>query len=193
MLGMNWVRGIFRGNVAFGGVGRIVNIERGRALSIRDKINANQNIVVVVAVVVIAVALIWIFTRGGGGGAAGTGEAYYYDTVTEEVFTAKANQYPPIESPDGNPAVRVHFFSCGDCSEAERFIGFYDKYTDEAKRKLETATEQEMYEMSEYETGVLNSVDGQTWLDPASEQFQMALQEKLNCPEGGRARYCRAK
>jgi len=161
-------------------------------LSIRDKINANQNIVVVAAVVIIVVAVLFMFTGGGGSGVAGSGEAYYYDTATGDIFTGNANQYPPIQSPAGNPAVRVHFFSCGDCSEKERFVGFYDKYTDEAKRKLETATEEEMM-MEMYETGVLYSVDGETWHDPASEAYQMALQEKLNCPEGGRARYCRAK
>jgi len=164
-------------------------------LSIRDKINANQNLVVVAAVVVIVVAVLFMLMRGGRGGSGGSGEAYYVDTVTDAIFTAEANQYPPIQSPEGNPAVRVHFFSCGDCDdEDERFRGFYDKYTDEAKQKLETLTDEEMMmEMEMYETGVLYSLDGETWHRPESQVYQEELSKKLDCPEDGRARYCRAK
>lgn len=44
-----------------------------------------------------------------------------------------------------------------------------------------------------YETGVLYSVDGTTWYPPSSVEYQEALQKKLNCPNGGRAKYCRVK
>lgn len=134
-----------------------------------------------------------------GAGSAGSGQAWYYDTKTGEYFKSGADQFPPITSAKGNPAVRAHFFSCGSCdSEKDRFAGFYDKYTDEAKAKLEVARNakdpqqmggMEMY----YETGVLYSVDGTTWYPPSSEEYQEALQKKLNCPSGGRAKYCRVK
>jgi hypothetical protein len=169
-------------------------------LSIRDTVNANQNIVVVAAVVVIAVAVLFIYMQGGGRrGAAGSGQAYYYDTVTKKVFTGDADQFPPIESPDGNPAVKAHFFSFGDCSEDERFIAYYEKYTDEAKAKLEeakktgeTSAEDQMYLDEYFELGILHSVDGENWFDSSSEQFMNILDEKLY-KDGKRAKYCRVK
>ncbi|MHB1155223.1 MAG: hypothetical protein ACYC26_00130 [Phycisphaerales bacterium] len=172
-------------------------------MGLRDKINANQNAVVVVAVVIIAVAFIWIFYMsglvGGRGGPAGSGKAWFYDTVKKTYFKDKADQFPPITSPDGNPAVRAHFFSCGDCDrEKERFPGFYDKYTADAKAKLEAARKaqkpEEMAGMEMYyETGVLYSIDGEHWYAPSSMEYQEALQKALNCPKGGRAKYCRVK
>ena len=162
-------------------------------MSIREKINENQNLVVVVAVVIIVVAVLFMVMRGGGGGGpSGPGTAYYMDTVTNEVFTDDAALFPPIDH-NGNPAVRVHYFSCGDCDDKDkRFIGFYEKYTPEAKNQLESASQDEMM-MEMYEMGVLYSIDGKTWHDPASEAYQNGLQQKLNCPDGSRARYCRAK
>ena len=123
----------------------------------------------------------------------GPGKAYYLDTKTEKVFTDDAALFPPIVSPDGNEAVRVHFFSCGNCKDRNnRFIGFYEKYTAEAKKQLESANPEEIM-MEMYDMGVLYSIDGKTWHDPASEAYQDGLQRKLSCPDGTRPRYCRAR
>ncbi|MFA7236286.1 MAG: hypothetical protein WC058_05425 [Phycisphaeraceae bacterium] len=134
-----------------------------------------------------------------GAGSAGSGQAWYYDTKTGEYFKSAADQFSPITSAKGNPAVRAHFFSCGSCdSEKDRFAGFYDKYTDEAKAKFEAARNakdpQQLANVEMYsEIGVLYSIDGQNWYPPSSEEYQEALQKKLNCPNGGRAKYCRVK
>ncbi|MFA7238009.1 MAG: hypothetical protein WC058_14195 [Phycisphaeraceae bacterium] len=170
-------------------------------MGLRDKINANQNAVVVVAVVVVVVAGFFIFRNfaDNPGTPPGSGKAWFYDTVKKTYFKDKADQFPPISSPDGNPAIRAHFFSCGSCdSEKERFPGFYDKYTDEAKAKLEAARKaqkpEEMAGMEMYyEIGVQYSIDGEHWFQPSSMEYQEALQKALNCPKGGRAKYCRVK
>ncbi|MHB1158057.1 MAG: hypothetical protein ACYC26_14620 [Phycisphaerales bacterium] len=137
--------------------------------------------------------------NGSSSPAVGSGQAWYYDTKTGEYFKSAADQFPPITSAKGNPAVRAHFFSCGSCDQAkERFVGFYDKYTADAKAKLEAARNakdpQELANMEMYyETGVLYSIDGQKWYPPSSVEYQDALQKALNCPKGGRAKYCRVK
>ena len=177
--------------------------ERDSALSIRDSINANQNIVVVAAVVVIVTALLFIMMQGGGRTSSRPGDVYFFDTVTKEIFKDDIEKLPPIQSPDGNPAVRVHLFSFGDCdNEDERFIGYYEKYTDEAKAKLEELTksgngpesdaEQEMILIEYAEFGLLYSVDGEEWFSPHEIGLDNLIEERLNSDKG-RAKYCRAK
>jgi len=50
------------------------------------------------------------------------------------VFEASARRVLPIQSPDGNEAVQAHFYACGECTEESRFLGYYEKFTAEAKR-----------------------------------------------------------
>lgn len=171
-------------------------------MSLRDQINANQNIVVIVAVVVTVVAVTFIVMRGRGPSYEGSGDAWYMDTETGEVFRASATLYPPIKSENDNEAIRVHYYTCtkGDCGEDKRFIAYYDKYTPEAKEKLEAAKEErgepsemmEMELMEAEETGRLFSMDGKQWIPQNDPRFDEDLADflKSKCdPE--RAYYCR--
>lgn len=182
-------------------------------MSIREKLNENQNAVVVVAVVIIITALIFIIWRsaGGGGGRVGDAQVYYVDTVTNEVFEADADLIPPIESPDGNEAVRVYLFTCNDndCSKSERFIGYYEKFTPDAKRMLEEqreqyeeggpegADEQAMYEVYEQTADARLHALHREGIDlrnpnvwgPALDG-SIDLEEQLTCDDGERARHC---
>jgi len=169
-------------------------------MQLREAINQNQNIVVIVAVVIIAVSGLFIAMRcdGGGGRTNYTNKAYYYDTVTEELFVDEGDQLAPITSPDGNPAVRAHIFACGSCDDDDaRFVAFYAKYTDEAKQKIEQAQQGErgdayMYGMMEFEEGgLLHSFDGQNWWPADDDERSGELHSRLNCDNGKDARYCR--
>ncbi|MBI1367013.1 MAG: hypothetical protein GC162_00015 [Planctomycetes bacterium] len=118
------------------------------------------------------------------------GQAWFYDTTTGVYFTELATRVPPIVSPAGNPAVRAHFFTCGSCEDdAERFLGYYEKYTPEVKRRLENAPETfEFYE--EAFNGRLYSADAQHWVEaesPDGLKIVERLQEK--CPSRS-LRYC---
>jgi hypothetical protein len=169
----------------------------------REAINQNQNIALIVAVVIIAVSGLFIAMRcegGGGGRAELPREVYYYDTVTEELFVEEGNQLAPITSPEGNPAVRAHVFACGSCKDqAERFVAFYEKYTDQGKRKLQqtekTGAGGHRYEMAELEEGdLLYSFDAKSWwpADPdAPESMSDKIRSRLTCDNGNDARYCR--
>lgn len=162
-------------------------------MNIREWMDQNQNMVAVGAVVVMILALIFIFYQCKGTTRhVGAGQSYYYDTVTGKTFVSDANQIPPITSPDGNEAVRVHYYSCGSCSDSERFAGYFEKYPAEAKAKLEAAQsgENAMEAMYEYETQALISLDGKQWFPMYGPQPQEALDKKLQCPDGKRPRYC---
>lgn len=184
-------------------------------MGIRETLNQNQNAVVVAAAVIIATAVIYIVWSSGSGRSGGFGgsEAYYMDVVTRKVFTDVNSRIPPIESPDGNPAVRVKFYTCNgrDCSKSARFIGYYEKFTDEAKRILAEPAErtgeagdqpngdfeQSMYFAEEEAAeGRLRAVhregidlqDPEIWapVDDASAE----IESRLVCDDGDRARQC---
>lgn len=169
-------------------------------MDIREWMNENSALVTVAAVALLVVSLAIVVMQGGGGPQA-SGDAYYYDTVTEEVFEGEASGTPPIESPDGNEAVRAHFYTCGECSEEERFLGYYERYTEEAKEVLERSKNagedgepdpeamMEVYEVAF--TGRLYSTDLEEWVvaeSPEGRELSEALQEE--CGEGERLSYC---
>ncbi len=173
-------------------------MDRLRDFNLREKLNDNQHIVVIVCVVMIAVALGYVYLISDSPRPSGPvkANAYYYDTVSGEYFVGDSRQYPPITSPDGNPAVRAHFFTCTEsCDKADRFVGYYEKYTEQAKVQLESMRESELdYSPEMYEWGVLHSLDAKQWFNANSEEAGTILAERLKCEDGPRerARYCRA-
>ncbi len=66
-------------------------------------------------------------------------EVYFMDTADGSIFTDKSDQLPPITAPSGKHGVRAFVFACGDCGdEANRFVGWLETYTPEAKKAIET-------------------------------------------------------
>jgi prepilin-type processing-associated H-X9-DG protein len=125
---------------------------------------------------------------------AGPAQAYFYDTVTTKVFTANADQIAPITSPAGNPAVRVHFYSFGNCEKESRFVGYYEKYTPEAKAKLDQAMKTQgdgtFEELMELGQQALISLDGKKWYPMDSAEAMQQLAARLTSQAGRRPRYC---
>ncbi len=166
-------------------------------MNIRAWMNENQNLVAVIAVVIMVLALFFIFYQCQGRTTpTGSGNAYYYDVATGETFTDEATLIPPITSPAGNEAVRAHYYTCGDCGEDERFVGYFEKYTPEAKQRIESAQQNEEFSEYYYEMegqGLLISLDAQQWYPIYSPQGEQLMSDKLNCPSGQRLKYCHPK
>jgi len=163
--------------------------------SLRDWVNNNSAAVTVGAVVVLIISLGVIISNSGGRSTnIAPGEAWYYDTVTKEYFTGEATHIPPIDH-NGNEAVRAHFFTCGQCTEEARFIGYFEKYTAEAKSKIESNPEaMEMYYEVEFQ-GRLFSETGEpdTWVEAESPEGRMITQKlHTKCPPK-KLRYCPPK
>jgi hypothetical protein len=66
--------------------------------------------------------------------------AFFYDTVTSELFAGKIDDIPPIATPaasyvnDRPAGVRAHVFSCSSCQDVRsRFIGYIENFTEEAR------------------------------------------------------------
>ena len=156
----------------------------------REWLDQHQAVVGGGCLLVIGVCLWWVLAGRHRGGPPPENAAWYFDTAERRSFLAESKQIPPIQSPWGNPGVRVFYFSCGECTEAERFAGFYMRFTDEAKRRLDADPEQWPAAMGESYAGRMYSADGQTWVeapDVASSGVTRALAEK--CP--GKLRVCR--
>jgi hypothetical protein len=172
--------------------------ERLNAQGVREWINNNSAAVTVGAVALLVVSLAIIISQGRGAAKPTPGNGYFFDTVTKEIFTDKATRIPPIQSPDGHDAVRVHFFTCNECTDktdkdgGERFIGYFEKYAPEVKARLEKSPQSfELYEMAFQ--GRLYSTDGEKWIpaeSPAGFKLTEALQKK--CPPR-KLRYCPPK
>lgn len=117
------------------------------------------------------------------------GQAFYYDTITGIYFVDSATLIAPVVSPAGNVAVRAHFFSCGACEESDRFLGYYEKYLPEVKKRIEQNPE--AYEFFEEAfQGRLYSADGVHWVGAESpEGFKVIESLQQRCP-AKRLRYC---
>lgn len=172
--------------------------ELGEKLNVdgmREWINNNSAAVTVGAVAILLVSLAVIIRQGGSGPKATPGEAYFYDTTTKELITDKATRIPPITTPEGHEAVRAHYFTCGECTDSQRFLGYYEKYSPEVKEKLEKNPQSfELYEMAFqgrlYCAPDKDPNDPKSWVgaeSPAGFQITEDLQKK--CPVR-KLRYC---
>jgi hypothetical protein len=171
-------------------------------MKLRDWMNNNSAVVTIGAVVLLIGALAAIiFQMKPSGYGPRVIDVYYFDLNTQKLFTAKSDQIPPIETPSGPvpgigaPAgVRAYVFACNDCgNESDRFVGWLEMYTPEAKALLtqpaaetpEEAAQREarMYEV--WETGQLLSLDGRSWAR-ANSQEAMNITSTIEgkCPGG---------
>ena len=117
-------------------------------------------------------------------------QSWWYDTERGETFLGASLRIPPIESPWGNEAVRVFFFSCGTCAEDERFPGFYWKFDPTTRSDLLANPERIPSALGESYPGRLYSADGTNWVEAASVgQSGVTRQLGQRCP--GKLRSCR--
>lgn len=110
---------------------------------LREWMNNNSAVVTVAAVLLLFVALFAIIKTNFTSRQARIVDVYFFDLgakVTnplDALYAAKGTEFPPIDSPSGqNMGVLAHVFGCGDCSAANKFIGYLQTYTPDGKRKL---------------------------------------------------------
>lgn len=118
---------------------------------------------------------------------------YYLDPATQMLIAGPAMVIPPLEI-DGKEAVRVHVFACDDCGE--QFIGYYEKFSPEAKKRLEEISrimqeegyfsdlDSEAYEL--HWSGRLVSSDSKQWVRAESWEGRRVMRyaEREDCGEG---------
>ena len=160
---------------------------------IRQWVNENSAVVTVITLLVLVVVVFFIVKSQFGSGRLDSGDVavYYYDTVTKERFGGALDRVPPFVNDAGNECVRVAVFSCGECTEDEMFVGYYEKFTDDMKRNLEQQIKEKGPEIlllppHMLEMGQLRSLDGETWypaMDPEVRSVMMNIREKCGGAE----------
>ena len=159
---------------------------------IRDWLNQNSAVVTVAAVAILVIALAVVIRQGSGNTRTPPDSAWYFVPETGATVVDKANLIPPIMV-EGKQAVKAHYYGCDDCEGENKFLGYYEKYSDQAKTELEKINATQAAggevdsdaEMRAYElamTGRFYSKDGKAWV-PAESPQGHAMQETLrdNC------------
>ena len=153
---------------------------------VREWVNQNSAAVTIGAVVVLifSLAYLWIQNKGPSIPNRGVMQFYYYDVVSGEQFIAKGDDIPPIVRENGHKAFKAYVFTCGSCSnEAERFVGYYEGFTDEYKAKRQAAIEAAksgnpgggipdaaMYMEEGLSEGRMLSINGKEWVTSDSPE-----------------------
>lgn len=160
---------------------------------LREWLNNNSAIVTVAAVLVLLMALgIIIWTQGSGNRLSTNYEVYYMDLGTNELFAGKITEIPPIDAPSGpNQGVRAHVYGCGDCSEANRFVAYLERYTEKAKQMRlnpppvdPNQPPPEMY-MDDMAGMEVRAPKGTQWVSMMTDQGMRITEVAPNrCPDG---------
>lgn len=57
---------------------------------------------------------------------------FYFDLRAGALFVAPSESLPPIEALAGGPGVRAYVYTCGQCTEDQRRVGYLEALTPEA-------------------------------------------------------------
>lgn len=108
-------------------------------MGIREKLNRNPAITTGATIAVIVIALIFIgMQMFGSRGPAIPTQAYYTIDDGKTWFADDIKKVPPFDH-NGQQAVKVYIYKCGD---GEPFVGHLERYTPEAKAKVEASRNQ---------------------------------------------------
>lgn len=121
------------------------------------------------------------------------GDLWFYDVKAKRLFPASDLSVPPINSPSGpGTGVRAQVFSCGDCSEQNRFIAYLEMLTPDGKQAVEA-----QMKSSGSQTGIgfaleklpfavlVRSPDDEAWYPQSSSEGQAIVDAgrlKGGCP-----------
>ena len=163
----------------------------GRMGGVRQWLNDHSAVVTIVAMVVLISAVLFMIDWDDGPDYGPPHLlAYFYNTVTEEIFVDTPDNIPPFLNEAGHECVVVRMFTCGSCAESERWPGFYEKFTDEYKRQAEDIMKQtgrQYLPMGNEpgQPGMLISLDGQNWVTPMDPSVRDRYKEMMEkCPDG---------
>ena len=111
----------------------------------------NNPAVTVIAVVVLIVAAVFIVRSFTGSDVPQAGNANWYDTGTGKLFGGYKMgeaEDPPIKLPSGGEGVMARVFTRGTCeNQADRYIGFLFKYTEEGKDLMKKARAEDILDI----------------------------------------------
>ncbi|MEX0777734.1 MAG: hypothetical protein WD042_18680 [Phycisphaeraceae bacterium] len=165
----------------------------------RDWVNNNSAVVTVGAVVLLLISLAVIVYSTKSSSGVRNYKIYFYDLNSGQLFAEESTKLPPIDTPTGKDnGVWAFVYGCGDCSEANRFIGYLQKLTPEMKEAQLKAQSGETGEMmppyeGDMDQGTLIRLkDSGEWVPMYSEEGQKIMTSiEGKCPADQRPKHCR--
>jgi hypothetical protein len=178
-----------------------------KLLDVRRWVNRqNPKIIIGITVVTVLVLLTTVIGLLSGPKAPEIQEykkAWFYDLNTGKLFVAKSELIPPIEAPsgplgNGKPAgVKAYVFSYTyEPNESERFIGFLETFTSEARENQSRSAKSKGGSASELikqwgEGRFVRRVEDEQWFAANSDEGRAIIEEaSLPNENGEHARYC---
>ncbi len=159
--------------------------------------------ITVVTVLVLLTTVIGLLSSGEAPKVKEYKKGWFYDLNTSKLFVAKSKLTPPIEAPsgpleNGKPAgVKAYVFSYKyEPNESERFIGFLEVFTSEAKRNQTTSAKSRGDSAAELikqwgEGRLIRRVEDEQWFAANSNEGRAIIENAFSPNENGeRARYC---
>ncbi len=165
---------------------------RGGSNGYREWMDNNGQWVTIGAVILLVVVIVYLVWPNGIDKK--PTYAYFYDLTDNKVVEMLSTEVPPVIDPEtGHELVGVHFYTCGSCLESngERFVGYYEKYTEEAKaekleqlRKLAAGEKWVDSTTPDQRKGQLISLDGKKWVELYSSAGQKIRfrPKMMSCP-----------
>ena len=162
----------------------------------RDLIQRHSVPVSIISVVLIAIVLISKFLAKDADAIHNSDilsdECWYFDVNTGQYLRDKISKVPPFKSASGGEMVRVVFFSCGACTQGERFPGFYLKHTPQLKAKADGDPKVAASLNGEVVDGRMFSFDGKTWIAASSAEAAGVFDHhRHRCDGIGTLKQCR--
>ena len=159
--------------------------------------------ITVVTVLVLLTTVIGLLSSGEAPKVKEYKKGWFYDLNTSKLFVAKSKLTPPIEAPsgpleNGKPAgVKAYVFSYKyEPNESERFIGFLEVFTSEAKRNQTTSAKSRGDSAAELikqwgEGRLIRRVEDEQWYTANSNEGRAIIENAFSPNENGeRARSC---
>lgn len=150
----------------------------------------NPKVGAAIAAVVLILAVV-IAMRGGNAEVRDLNHGYFYDLQTNDVYLYTGDNVAPVTAPSGGVGVRAWVYTCDNCDdEAAQFVGYIQKYTDDAKAAMDAGDTPE----GDVESKILLRLpegDEESWV-PRNSEDGRRIRESVDsrCPDG-RAQLCR--
>ncbi len=158
--------------------------------------------ITVVTVLVLLTTVIGLLSSGEAPKVKEYKKGWFYDLNTSKLFVAKSKLTPPIEAPsgpleNGKPAgVKAYVFSYKDePNESERFIGFLEVFTPEARRNQTTSAKSRGDSAAELikqwgDGRLIRRVEDEQWFAANSNEGRDIIENAFSPNEKGeRARF----
>lgn len=109
----------------------------------RGWVDRHPNITLGIGIVCLFIAINVLFFSGKPSKQS-SGNVYFFDMDSGELFAAQQAQIMPISNPNSSSdtntmSVRAHVFSCGSCNEKEQFIGYLQTHNPHVIKRMQHA------------------------------------------------------